>query len=235
MSGAGGRIAALAGAALVCAGALGAVGSLSAPGSALGRGFVVSAGALGPSLRLRVIGASDETSDQAAKFAVRNAVLRAAAPVVARSDSAQAAAGAIRAHLWQIRAAADAAAARWRQPVRVALGVAPFPAERLGWLVFPAGAYRALVVTLGAGHGHNWWTVMFPQLADVRLGGHSALVGPAERGDPGGRWAVRSGTLDGVRVQVRFLLWELLRQAGRRWAGPLLLWARRGGVVAWVR
>ena len=28
----------------------------------------------------------------------------------------------------------------------------------------PAGNYRALRVTIGAGEGHNWWCVVFPTL-----------------------------------------------------------------------
>ena len=39
-----------------------------------------------------------------------------------------------------------------------------FPDKRYGDLLFPAGRYRALRITLGTGAGHNWWCVLYPSL-----------------------------------------------------------------------
>ena len=39
-----------------------------------------------------------------------------------------------------------------------------FPDRLYGDLFVPAGDYRALRVTLGAGEGHNWWCVLYPSL-----------------------------------------------------------------------
>ncbi|MGY4688405.1 stage II sporulation protein R [Salibacterium sp. K-3] len=39
-----------------------------------------------------------------------------------------------------------------------------FPTRIYGPLVYPAGSYEALVVTIGKGEGDNWWCVLFPPL-----------------------------------------------------------------------
>ncbi len=39
-----------------------------------------------------------------------------------------------------------------------------FPQKELYGVVYPAGEYESLVVTLGEGLGDNWWCVLFPPL-----------------------------------------------------------------------
>jgi stage II sporulation protein R len=39
-----------------------------------------------------------------------------------------------------------------------------FPEKSYGSYTFPAGEYEALEVTLGAGEGHNWWCVLYPNM-----------------------------------------------------------------------
>lgn len=206
-------------------------------------------GALGPSLRLRVIAASNAAHDQRVKLAVRNAVLDALAPTLAAAPTNAAAVALARARLGAVAAIASTVAARFGQRATVRLGPAPFPAERIGWLAFPAGRYPAVVVRLGAARGHNWWTVLFPPLAFVTVGGRLAVVGPSTGGLRAAtlsrsaratllRWIAGRATADGPdgfagkQVQVRFALWELARaidwRAPQRW---LLAWA---GTVARV-
>jgi stage II sporulation protein R len=192
---------------------------------ALARGWVLTPASLGPTLRLRVVAASNAPADQRAKLAVRDAVLAVLAPAVRAARTPAAAEAAVRSRLPLLRRVAGQAAAVWHEPVAVRLGRAPFPPERLGWLVFPAGSYPALVVTLGPGRGHNWWTVLFPPLALVTVGGHLAVVGPPAPGGAltpsqrqevlrrlGGQVTTASAYAPaGVRVQVRFALWVLGR------------------------
>ena len=42
---------------------------------------------------------------------------------------------------------------------------ADYPARSFEGGALPAGCYESLRVTLGAGEGHNWWGLIFPQLA----------------------------------------------------------------------
>ena len=39
-----------------------------------------------------------------------------------------------------------------------------FPTRDYETFRLPAGVYRTLRVTIGAGEGHNWWCVVFPAL-----------------------------------------------------------------------
>ncbi|SDI61874.1 stage II sporulation protein R [Alteribacillus bidgolensis] len=42
-----------------------------------------------------------------------------------------------------------------------------FPTRIYGPLVYPAGTYEALVVSIGEGEGENWWCVLFPPLCFI--------------------------------------------------------------------
>lgn len=53
--------------------------------------------------------------------------------------------------------------------VDITLGQDNFPTRKYGNLVFPAGDYETLLITLGEGSGQNWWCVMFPPLCFVDI------------------------------------------------------------------
>ncbi len=59
------------------------------------------------------------------------------------------------------------------------VGVRYFDKKTLGNSSFPPGDYLALTVTLGEGMGHNWWSVIFP---DVSL---EASLAMGEQGSVG--------------------------------------------------
>lgn len=48
---------------------------------------------------------------------------------------------------------------------RVDVGVRHFDRKTLGNSAFPEGDYLAVTVTLGEGKGHNWWSVMYPNVS----------------------------------------------------------------------
>ncbi len=54
----------------------------------------------------------------------------------------------------------------------VELGVRSFESKTLDGSLYPGGDYLALTLTLGKGEGHNWWSVIFP---DVSMGASLAL------------------------------------------------------------
>ena len=187
------------------------------------------------SLRLRVIASSNTPSDQRLKAEVRYAVLATLGPGIAHASSAVSATRYVQQRLSQIAQVSRSVVrhADSDEAVQVSLGPAPFPAKALGALRFPPGTYPALVVTLGAGQGHNWWTVLFPPLAFLTSGNNLVVVGASS--DSGGtltaaerqtllQWvaghadAQLNGSVVTVQdggattvVEVRFLLWQLLR------------------------
>lgn len=114
-------------------------------------------------IRLHVIAVSDEAREQALKLRVRDAILSYVNQILADAADCDEA----RARLFDSLdgvAEAAASAAEGRQ-VSVTLGPANYGRRRFDGGTLPAGEYESLRVTLGAGEGHNWWGLVFPQLA----------------------------------------------------------------------
>ena len=117
-------------------------------------------------LRLHVVANSDSEEDQALKLIARDAVLELASRLLdGVSDRAQAE-EILSAHLDELaRAGAEALAAQGCAD-RVTAEIADqwFPTREYATFSLPAGQYRALRITIGAGAGRNWWCVVFPPL-----------------------------------------------------------------------
>ena len=114
-------------------------------------------------VRLHVVANSDSPSDQAIKLRVRDAVLAAAEPVLGSADDPE---QALAAELPALEcAAAEMLRALGREEsVSVTLQNERFPTRDYETFSLPAGVYRTLRVTIGAGEGHNWWCVLYPGL-----------------------------------------------------------------------
>lgn len=151
-------------------------------------------------VRLHVIAASDDATEQAIKLDVRDAVLSYLEP---KLDSAADIAGAealIEANLDGIAAAAESAAQG--REVNVTLGEEYYPTREYDTFSLPAGRYQSLRVTLGEGAGHNWWCVVFPPLCLTAAESEAAF----EELDGETRAIISS---DGGGVQFKFRLLEL--------------------------
>lgn len=151
-------------------------------------------------VRLHVIAASDDATEQAIKLDVRDAVLSYLEP---KLDSAADIAGAealIEANLEGIAAAAESAAQG--REVNVTLGEEYYPTREYDTFSLPAGRYQSLRVTLGEGAGHNWWCVVFPPLCLTAAESEAAF----EDLDGETRAIISS---DGGGVQFKFRLLEL--------------------------
>ncbi|MBC7104576.1 MAG: stage II sporulation protein R [Firmicutes bacterium] len=166
-------------------------------------------------IRIQVLAHSDAPEDQALKYRVRDALVAELAPGLRNArgmDEARAAVAAALPRLQEV-AGAEVAAAGRPYGVQVAYGNFEFPTRAYGNLVLPAGSYEALRVTLGAGHGANWWCIVFPPLCfvDVPLApaAEAGSVVPADNPSPE---AVADGNPSGGAVEVRFRLLEFLRR-----------------------
>lgn len=82
------------------------------------------------------------------------------------------------------------------------VGVRHFDRKSLGNSSFPEGDYLTLTVTLGEGKGHNWWSVMFPE---ITLGASLSL---GEEGSVG-KTVIMS---DGGIVRIRSLLFDVFHR-----------------------
>lgn len=151
-------------------------------------------------VRLHVIAASDDATEQAIKLDVRDAVLSYLEPKLASAADIAGAEALIEANLEGIAAAAESAAQG--REVNVTLGEEYYPTREYDTFSLPAGRYRSLRVTLGEGAGHNWWCVVFPPLCLTAAEGEAAF----EELDGETRAIISS---DGGGVQFKFRLLEL--------------------------
>lgn len=76
-----------------------------------------------------------------------------------------------------------------------------FEKTPLGTDSFPEGDYLSLVVTLGEGKGHNWWSVLFPDIS------FEASLASGEDGRLG-RTVVLG---DGRIVKIRSLIYDIFK------------------------
>ena len=151
-------------------------------------------------VRLHVIAASDDVTEQAIKLDVRDAVLSYLEPKLASAADIAGAEALIEANLGGIAAAAESAAQG--REVNVTLGEEYYPTREYDTFSLPAGRYQSLRVTLGEGAGHNWWCVVFPPLCLTAAESEAAF----EELDGETRAIISS---DGGGVQFKFRLLEL--------------------------
>ena len=116
-------------------------------------------------LRLHILANSDSETDQAIKLSVRDAIR----PLFEAQDSYDNARTFLLANGAVLQSAAEAVLKEQgaEYGVQLSLGTEEFPDRTYDGVLFPAGAYDALIVRLGKGEGHNWWCVLFPPLCIV--------------------------------------------------------------------
>lgn len=121
-------------------------------------------------IRFHVIAHSDAAADQAAKLAVRDAVLPLVQAVVAGAQDLTGLEAALTSALPALTEQAGQVlqARELDYPVRAELGNFIFDQRVYGDQVFPAGEYQALRLVLGEGAGQNWWCVLFPSICTTQ-------------------------------------------------------------------
>ena len=129
-------------------------------------GSCASAQALPEMVRLHVVAEDDSPQAQALKLVLRDECLRCARVCLSDAADADEAWRRLEIHLPDFEAACTARARElgFDGEIRAEAGVFEFPDRIYGSVKLPAGEYRALRVTIGAGEGHNWWCVLYPSL-----------------------------------------------------------------------
>lgn len=120
-------------------------------------------------VRLHVIAADDTAEMQALKLELRDTCLKCAEACLYDAPDADAAYRLLQAHVRDFEAACVSRARElgYAGSVYAETGIFDFPDRIYGKLRVPAGEYRALRVTVGAGEGHNWWCVLYPSLCKI--------------------------------------------------------------------
>lgn len=117
-------------------------------------------------LRFHVIAESDDADDQRRKLLVRDAVGEWMELKLENAENRAECEQIIEENKDQIKRIAEETLAQdgAAESVQVRLADVEFPDKEYGDYEFPAGTYRALQVIIGAGEGHNWWCVLYPNL-----------------------------------------------------------------------
>jgi stage II sporulation protein R len=128
-------------------------------------------------IRLRILANSDTPADQTVKRQVRDAVNSRISDWVGGLKTSGQAATVIRGHLPELRQTVARTLRRLHadSTFTIKLGKADFPTKMYGTYVYPAGQYQALVISLGAGRGANWWCVLFPPLCFLDFSNSEAV------------------------------------------------------------
>lgn len=122
-----------------------------------------------PLVRLQVVAEDDSEEAQRIKRALRDVCLRCAEVCLGDAADDGEAYRRLLDHAADFQTACEARARElgYGGEVRAEVGVYAFPDRIYGGVLVPAGEYRALRVTIGAGEGHNWWCVLYPTLCIV--------------------------------------------------------------------
>lgn len=117
-------------------------------------------------VRFHVIANSDTKEDQALKLKVRDAVGGYMSEKLYGVTSKKECLAVLSENETQIREKAEQIVAQegYDYPVETFIKDVKFPVKSYGEYTFPAGTYEALEVVIGAGCGHNWWCVMYPNM-----------------------------------------------------------------------
>lgn len=120
----------------------------------------------GKVLRFHVLANSDSDSDQELKLKVRDAVGAQMAELLSDAESLADCKQLVTANIGEIKRTAERVIAQqgYDYTVEAFLQEVSFPVKTYGEYTFPAGEYEALEIVIGAGEGHNWWCVMYPNM-----------------------------------------------------------------------
>ncbi|WP_088104400.1 stage II sporulation protein R [Halalkalibacter urbisdiaboli] len=133
-------------------------------------------------IRLRILANSDSIKDQALKRDIRDKVNKAITEWVTDVQDLEAAKEAIQSNLDEIEAivANELEKQGLDQTYEVSFDEVQFPTKVYGNIVYPAGYYNAVLITLGEGKGENWWCVLFPPLCFLDMANGEAVEAEEE-------------------------------------------------------
>ncbi len=122
-------------------------------------------------IRFHIKANSDREEDQALKLKIRDSILKEMEEKFKDTKSLDESREIIEENMMAMKSITEKVIKEEGEDysVAVTLGQDNFPTRKYGNLVFPAGEYETLLITLGEGRGQNWWCVMFPPLCFVDI------------------------------------------------------------------
>ena len=114
----------------------------------------------GEAIRFRVIANSNTVTDQKEKMMIKEQVEKEVYELIKDASNASDVRNIIKNNMDTI----ESIVTEYQVPYQIDYGNNYFPAKSYRGVVYPAGNYESLVITLGNGAGNNFWCVLFPPL-----------------------------------------------------------------------
>ena len=117
-------------------------------------------------IRLRVLANSNYKEDQELKLKVRDELQLYMYELLKDTKGIDQAREKIKQNLDQIEDFVNRTLQKYDSAIKfqIDFGLNYFPDKEYKGVVYPAGEYESVLVTLGEGNGNNWWCVLFPPL-----------------------------------------------------------------------
>ncbi len=154
-------------------------------------------------IRLRILANSDSAKDQWLKREIRNRVNEEITIWVEQLDNIENARTVIESRLDRIEEIVTNELFKLGidDEFTVEFDEVQFPTKLYGNIVYPAGIYESVLITIGEGKGENWWCVLFPPLCFVDFTNGDAIETDQDH---------QTVTEEvGEEVEVRFFVVEL--------------------------
>ena len=114
----------------------------------------------GDAIRFRVIANSNSLEDQAEKMVIKEQVEKEVYQLIEGVSNS----GEVRKIIKDNLDVIEEIVKDFEVPYQINYGNNYFPVKNYKGVMYPAGNYESLVITLGSGAGKNFWCVLFPPL-----------------------------------------------------------------------
>lgn len=114
-------------------------------------------------IRFRVIANSNSVEDQLEKNIIKDNIEKEVLNYLSGASSRDDAKELIQEHMEDI----EKVVSSYNIPYNISYGYNYFPSKSYKGVLYGAGNYESLVITLGSGLGNNFWCVLFPPLCAV--------------------------------------------------------------------
>ncbi len=150
-------------------------------------------------IRLRILANSDSPKDQWLKREIRDKVNLEITEWVMDLDSLEHARDVIESQLDKIELIVEKElnSLGITDSFTVDFDEVQFPTKLYGNVVYPAGLYEAILITIGEGEGENWWCVLFPPLCFIDFANGDAIAGEEGKNE------------EDEEIEVRFFVVEI--------------------------
>ena len=158
------------------------------------------------SIRLRILAHSNSEQDQEIKRAIRDQVNAEITDWVLKLNNIETARDVISNNLIDLEKIVQDVLDEYKvnQTFDIQFGEVEFPSKLYGDVVYPAGVYEAVLITLGDGQGDNWWCVLFPPLCFLDFSNGTAVASADD--------ATLAKEAGKEKVEVKFFLFEWIEK-----------------------